>query len=450
MTRLAQPVSLGRRDRAINLSWLIPAERVLVVLCLLLFSEGLLSRILATPENPEGGTLLRMLWFPVYAYIAVAAVFLITPLSRIALRAPMLVALSAMAIASMVWSILPDTSLRRGIAIFFTTGFGLYLAARFSWRDALRLFAYTWLILAAGSFVAALASPSFGIMSEIHVGAWRGLWWEKNTLGGHMARAAFLFMLLLAVDKERRKVWAAGLFLSSALVLLSTSKTSLLGLMLGMGLLCFAAITRKGAVVTLSVVWIGFALAAGAILTLIIAPEAVFQILGRDLTLTGRTDIWAALGAAIEDEYWLGYGYGSFWIEERGPAFEIREATEWEVPTAHNGIIELWLAVGLIGVLLFLADYMVTLFRGGMQALTRPSGLFAVGSVILFALFSVSESIIMQQNNITWVTYAFISGKLALDASDRSRTPRRGTHVETSARPTGPVRLRGRQIAARP
>ena len=103
-----------------RLRWL---EVVCVGVSLLLFSEALLGRIFATPENPEGGAFLRFLWLPIYGFGAVAIMARWRDFAAIVIRSPALVALSCLAVASMFWSVDPGTSLRRGIAILFTTVF---------------------------------------------------------------------------------------------------------------------------------------------------------------------------------------------------------------------------------------------------------------------------------------------------------------------------------------
>lgn len=407
----------GRSDTSSRSSvfWLIEASGV--VLVLLLFSEGLLGRLFATPENPEGGVFLRLLWLPVYAYTICALAFNARAIATIIVRSPFLILLACLAIASFAWSIDPSTSLRRGIAIFFTTAFGLYLAARYSWRELLTLLGLAWIILGVGSFIAGAAIPSFGVMYEIHVGAWKGLWFEKNQLGGHMARASFLFGFLILMDRRRRVLWSCALGLAVVLVLLSTSKTSLLGMLLGFAVLAAGFWMKRGAVSSIMLVWSGVAVVGLLTFLLVAAPDALVAVIGRDLTLTGRTDIWEVLFLLVEERPFLGYGYGAFWGEDSTPAFRVRQFTEWDVPTAHNGIIEVTLALGKVGAILFLLDYFTNLVRGLGQAVRRPSGIFAVGFLVLFALFSISESVIMQQNNIIWVMYAAFAGRLALDAS---------------------------------
>ena len=397
-------------------------EVFFVGLFLLLFSEALLSRIFATPENPEGGAFLRFLWLPIYAFGAIAMAIKWRDLMSIMFRSPALIALSLLAVASMFWSVDPGTSLRRGIAILFTTIFGFYVASTLSWKEMLRVFGVVWIILAIGNLIAGGAAPSFGRMTEIHVGAWNGLWFEKNAMGGYLARASFLFGFLLLVDKGHRRWWGFGLVMSILLVLLSTSKTSLLGMMLGFGILMCYLWMQRGRIVTISTLWLMTMVAGICYLVLIVAPEAVVAIIGRDLTLTGRTDIWDVLFQLISQRPLLGYGYGAFWGEENGPAYQVWLATEWLVPTAHNGLLEILLALGWLGGGLFLLDFFMNIVRSLSTIASRPTSLFAFGSFVLLALFSISESVFLQQNNLIWVTYVALAAKLSLDARDQAST----------------------------
>jgi len=63
-------------------------------------------------------------------------------------------------------------------------------------------------------------------------------------------------------------------------------------------------------------------------------------------------------------------------------------------------------------VALFLIDMLVSLWRAGRFSLTSPTGVFAIGFLAQFLLFAMSESILLAQNSILWVTYVFISAKL--------------------------------------
>src|SRR5207237_978175 len=66
--------------------------------------------------------------------------------------------------------------------------------------------------------------------------------------------------------------------------------------------------------------------------------------LGRDATLTGRTDIWAGLLPDLMRQPIFGYGFSGFWTVTR--------ISEHEIGQAHNGYLEVCLQLGFVGFLL--------------------------------------------------------------------------------------------------
>lgn len=77
----------------------------------------------------------------------------------------------------------------------------------------------------------------------------------------------------------------------------------------------------------------------------------VTSSLGRDETLTGRTDFWKEL-IAFGTNPLIGTGYESFWLGERVAYFWDRYW--WRPNQAHNGYLELYLNLGLAGLTLFI------------------------------------------------------------------------------------------------
>ena len=388
-------------------------ELGVLFILLILFSEGVLPRLVAAGQSADGSPILRLLWLPVYGIVFLALVWKWKAAMLTAIRMPFLIALTAIAAFSFLWSIDPGVSQRRGIAIAMTTGAGLFMAARYDWKTILRVLGAVWITVAVLGFLTALVNPSFGVMYDIHVGAWKGLYYEKNQMGGHMARAAFLCGFLFLMDRKARRLWGFGIAICSLMVLLSTSKTSLLALMLGFGILFIAAWMKRGVRTGLTTAWLGVIVAGVFTGVMVFAPEIIFTALGRDPSLTGRTDIWGALIDKIDERPMLGYGYGVFWAPDSLPAYWVREAVEWDAPTAHNGWLEVALATGLIGLSLLFLDFLMTIARAARSSIDTWTGVLALGVCAQFLLFSLSESISLQQNSITWLTYVAVAAKLA-------------------------------------
>ncbi|MEM8616741.1 MAG: O-antigen ligase [Pseudomonadota bacterium] len=407
-------------------------ELALLFCVLILFSEGVLPRLVAAEETAEGSPILRLVWLPIYAMALVGLFWQARQTMSALMRQPFLVALMGLGGLSFLWSIDPALSQRRGLAIVMTIIAGVAIAVRYDWRTLLRMLGLVWLTVAVLSSLTALLNPSFGVMDAIHVGAWKGLYYEKNQLGGHMARAAFLFTFLAVMDRPWRRLWIVALGLAVLLVLATTSKTSLLGLLLGQAVIAIAWVMKRGRIFGLSTVWIG-ALVGGLFLgTLIFSPDVIFAVLGRDPSLTGRTDIWAVLLDKINDRPWLGYGYGAFWTLESEPAYWVREVLDWEAPTAHNGWLEVAIALGLVGLACLVLDFLMTLARAVWVSIGSWTGVFALGVCAQFILFSLSESISMQQNAMTWLTYVMVATKLAV--APKGSTPLRPLKVRRPLR----------------
>jgi O-antigen ligase len=128
----------------------------------------------------------------------------------------------------------------------------------------------------------------------------------------------------------------------------------------------------------------------------LIGPRVFISIMGKDTTLTGRTDLWADL-LNIRIDPLIGAGYKSFWVGPWVPDLWGKYA--FRVNQAHNGYLEVYLNGGLIGVGLLLAMIISTgsklkkeLFDG------NNCGIFFF-SVFVTALIS----------NITEATYSALS-----------------------------------------
>ena len=73
---------------------------------------------------------------------------------------------------------------------------------------------------------------------------------------------------------------------------------------------------------------------------------------GKDPTLSERTIIWAGAWNTIAHHPLLGYGYGAFWTGLKGTSLNLVLISGWVLAQAQNGYLDLWLQVGVGGVIL--------------------------------------------------------------------------------------------------
>jgi exopolysaccharide production protein ExoQ len=196
---------------------------------------------------------------------------------------------------------------------------------------------------------------------------------NKNTLGavcmvmGLFFVYHFLKVHKFARTKQRRQELAVTIFILWMIAWLmwqANSATSLAGLVLGVSiilLLGLRAVNKRflGAYVLTGIVV--FSIAA----MVFDANSAVIGALGRDSTLTGRTELWGEVLEMVSNPL-FGTGFESFWLGER---LEKLWALHWWQPTqAHNGYLEIYINLGIAG-LFMLAGIIFTTYRKGRHDL---------------------------------------------------------------------------------
>jgi len=399
-------------DRSVGARLVERGEFAIAFVILFLMSGGLLAPLFSPDQNPDSVPWLRTIWLPVYGMVAVLLARDPLRASRVATGAVLGLILCGWAFASIRWSIHPDVTLRRSVALLFTTLFGLWLAAAYDWRRLVELLGGVFFMLAMGTWIAAIAFPAFGRQDPVHPGAWTGLWYEKNQLGWIMTHGVLACACAGVFNPRRAFVWGVGAALCAGAVVMSQSTTSLLGVAISLGGIAGLALLRRGGAVRLVAVWAAIAGAGAFVAVMTLAPELFFKLIGKDPSLTGRTDIWAAVLHRAELRPALGYGFGAFWTDKWGPAWFIRQEVKWEAPTAHNGWLDVLLQLGCVGVALAALHFLVSSAAAVMRAFRGPEGYWALLFMVIFALFSVSESTVMQYNGITWAIYIATGAKL--------------------------------------
>lgn len=108
--------------------------------------------------------------------------------------------------------------------------------------------------------------------------------------------------------------------------------------------------------------------------------------LNRDPTLTGRTEIWNSLLGAGTNPL-IGVGYESFWFGVE--AQHLWEVYWWHPTQAHNGYLEVYLNLGVIGIALLIGVFIAT-YRYGKRSLTYNFSegrlrLTFLGAILLYA-----------------------------------------------------------------
>ncbi|GAC1688148.1 MAG: hypothetical protein NVS9B5_27250 [Terriglobales bacterium] len=155
------------------------------------------------------------------------------------------------------------------------------------------------------------------------------------------------------VPGRKRRLIAQGALLVIAIWLLHAahSATSTACFVLGSIIILFAsrpAFARKP--VLIHVMVLAMLTAACLPLFLSVGTGTMASALGRDSTLTGRTEIWSKILETVKQPV-LGTGYGNYWLGER--LVNLRQTFEGDpIMEAHNGYLEVYINLGWVGVVL--------------------------------------------------------------------------------------------------
>ncbi|HEY0035861.1 MAG TPA: O-antigen ligase family protein, partial [Longimicrobium sp.] len=155
--------------------------------------------------------------------------------------------------------------------------------------------------------------------------------------------------------------------------------------------------------------------------------DQILTGMGKDPTLTGRTDIWDALITSIGQQPLLGYGYNGYWLGKEGPAAETLAAIGWETPSAHNGFLEVCLQLGLVGMGIVLFLYLGW-FRRAFAAIRRTTtsdGLWPAVYAAFILLYNLTESVLLERNNLYWVLFVAVACSPLLRAEAEPTARRR-------------------------
>lgn len=153
---------------------------------------------------------------------------------------------------------------------------------------------------------------------------------------------------------RRRRLMAYGGYLTIIiwLFVMANSMTSLSCVILAAAVMMWASRRR---------VWTSGSIHAAAGTAIGLAAMALFgdrqmvTVVGRNATLTGRTDIWHWVLTLVRNPL-LGTGYESFFMGPRLKAFwQLDNGAFASLQEAHNGYLEVYLNLGWVGVVIFAA-----------------------------------------------------------------------------------------------
>jgi exopolysaccharide production protein ExoQ len=265
---------------------------------------------------------------------------------------------------SVLWSDYPTLTLRFGVQLAITVIFAIALAQRMSPITLLKVLAVCFLIACAVSLASGRARvDGMGFL---------GIYNSKNAMAA-ASSILFLIGICLVVDRRLQVRWRGLGVIGAALGLMLVIMANSVGALVATAALCMALVAimilRRLSEIQRMATGLLAVLAITAFTLVLLAnidtvARLFLEATGKDITLTGRTDLWQTAFDEIAARPWLGAGYQAVWVPGNPVAemlwrdFGVENRTGFHF---HNAYISNAVEIGLIG-----AGLQVLLIAGGL------------------------------------------------------------------------------------
>lgn len=295
-------------------------------------------------------------WLLVYAYLFARILFTFRIFGAFVSKNAVFLLYPGLCALSVLWSDIPVETLKFSIQLIVSTFAALFIGMRLSLDEIFTIVMASFLIM----MLASLANLHGALSPSIDVrGYFVGIFLSKNSFGHRsvlfVIGCVFLIFLMPRVSIARRAVYLVALGATAYMVSISGSATAM-ALTVGLGGLStglyLVLARRNGLALVLPVV--AAVIACGLLATSVLGAnpvQAVFDLLGRDPTMTGRTVLWQFGWEIYLTRPWLGFGADGFWVNPiyAGTLANLQAQYGEGLHGFHNLIVELLVTLGPLG-----------------------------------------------------------------------------------------------------
>lgn len=352
-------------------------------------------------------------------------------ISSFALRFKAFTALGALCVASALWSQSPLHSAIFGSCYLVGTLFAFYLIARFDPEEIMSLTMRLGVVVSVLGILMVAFFPQYGLThGEARIGVgWVGIFQNRT---GAARCLVFLLSPGLVRGGGGSKAGRIGyVLLLGTMVAMAHAVSAILVLFL---FVAFMAAMRVGRRFDRRLFLVAAILgSAGIALAVYIGVEygaAILEALGRNPTLTGRTEIWRALADSILKRPLLGYGFSAFWQGLKGESARIIYAVHWTFGYAHNGYLDILLQLGIAGLSLFVMTLVQAIRNAWICYRFDRSGRYDwyIGILVIAVFYNLDEATVVWPNDLLSILYIVACCGLAIAAEQCGKL-----HLEQSA-----------------
>jgi len=136
--------------------------------------------------------------------------------------------------------------------------------------------------------------------------------------------------------------------------------------------------------------------------------ERVAEYMGHQSTIIGRMELWRQC-LAVDTNPIFGAGFESFWLGDRLQM--LHEGRPWQPNEAHNGYLETYLNLGLMGLFMLFGLIVATFRKIRLELVRNPDwGRFQLGFLAAILFYNLTEAT-FKGLSLTWFVFFVIAMK---------------------------------------
>jgi exopolysaccharide production protein ExoQ len=272
---------------------------------------------------------------------------------------------AAWALLSPIWAQDFDLTAKRLMSFAILCVVAVAVVRRFSLRQIIMWTLFTTVLFLLVAIALELVSGAF----RPFVPGYRFSGTQHPNGEGVECGLLFLSAVALAkIEKLRRRQFGAIALVGFIFLILTASRTSLTATLLAVAVFLVIGSSQRTRTVVVPALGICVCLLVLLVVTGLSKGLQSAALLGRTddtsesvESFSGRTAIWRDVGPYISDRPLAGYGYGGFWTATR--IGTISDEEKWGVPDSHSTYVDCLLALGVVGLVLYLLSLFAALWR---------------------------------------------------------------------------------------
>ncbi|NEQ65716.1 MAG: O-antigen ligase family protein [Symploca sp. SIO2D2] len=334
---------------------------------------------------------------------------------------------------STFWSPNPLMTFRYSVVVIGTSTFAFYISRKYNWSDLSKFLCWSTGLLALLSAFLALFVPSIGHHNLYRTG-WNGVTNHPLHLANLMAYTALFWLANATYQSKNAKIISLG-FAGLALMVMNFANSSgaLVSFFVTMIIVVLIPLLRRLNFSQL-VIFISSFTVINTLLIFVVVEnlENILTVLGKDITFTGRVPLWNGIFTKLEHPFWLGYGFQGFWqpwLEGihsiNSPVYILYKSlgnSHWAVH-AHNGFLDIYLSLGLVGLTLFTLSFLLNILRSIVYLISSKHAEAGLPLILLIYLLmsNLTESqILTKYYPHVWFYYVLLTVRLRIDTTKQS------------------------------